>query len=420
MPPPSSPATTAAPPSVAANVSREPAAFGRAFWFTYASNMSLSIAASLLYRYADFIRLLDGTEAWEFHLGLIVGVGMIGGLSMRIAQGVGMDTYGPQRVWLLSSALFSISCLGHLVVDHVDGPLIYLLRILFQISIAGFFGGSITFISGKAPVARMAEVVGNLGTSGFIGMALGSFLSDVILGAGKVSRGQTNQMFLVAAGLGATAWFFSLLAIWGTPTPVVRHRKRPLLRVLKRYSPWPILLIGAATGFGLGMPTIFLRPFLASLDLPGIALFFGVYTGTGFIARLSIRRLPEQLGIQRMIVIGMTILIASVLALLPVTGKWDLIVPAMLVGIAHAMLFPPVVAGGSAAFPLRYRGMGTTLVLAMFDVGNLVGSPTVGAILDIAGNLGWPKYPTMFTSVAVILAIITVIYYVGDRKTDRA
>ena len=43
-------------------------------------------AWSLLYRYADFVRLLGGTE---FHLGWIVGVGMVGSIFMRLALGRG-------------------------------------------------------------------------------------------------------------------------------------------------------------------------------------------------------------------------------------------------------------------------------------------------------------------------------------------
>src|SRR5206468_11092418 len=51
--------------------------YGRAFWLSYLALTSLMIAVSLMYRYADFVTFLGGTE---LELGSVVGVGMIGNL----------------------------------------------------------------------------------------------------------------------------------------------------------------------------------------------------------------------------------------------------------------------------------------------------------------------------------------------------
>ena len=42
--------------------------------------------------------------------------------------------------------------------------------------VAGVFGASITYISTRAPAHRMAEIIGMLGTSGFVGMVAGTML----------------------------------------------------------------------------------------------------------------------------------------------------------------------------------------------------------------------------------------------------
>jgi hypothetical protein len=55
-------------------------AYGRSFWLCFVANTMLTVAVSLLYRYADFVTYLGGGE---FELGLIVGVGTVGGLLMR-------------------------------------------------------------------------------------------------------------------------------------------------------------------------------------------------------------------------------------------------------------------------------------------------------------------------------------------------
>ena len=55
-------------------------AYGAPFWFTYLANASLMVAVSLLFRYADFVEFLGGSE---LQLGLIVGAGMVGALAIN-------------------------------------------------------------------------------------------------------------------------------------------------------------------------------------------------------------------------------------------------------------------------------------------------------------------------------------------------
>ena len=90
----------------------------------------------------------------------------------------------------------------------------------------------------------------------------------------------------------------------------------------------------------------------------------------------------------------------------------------MFAGIAHAFLFPSVVGGGSTQFPPQYRGLGVTLMLSMIDLGVLIGAPLAGLILEGAGHTGLPPYPTMFIVMAVIIAMVGMIYFVstGRRK----
>ena len=182
------------------------------FWLAYASNLTLMIAHSLLFRYADFVLYLGGSE---FRLGWIVGLGMLGCLAMRLAQGVGIDRYGPRTMWVASTALFAVSCFGHLAISNVDGPAIFLLRIAYNCAIAGFFGASITFISAHAPVTRMAEVVGMLGTSGFMAMVIGAWIGDLLLGQTPIEMSRLQWMFSLAGALGLVSMTLGWLATRG-------------------------------------------------------------------------------------------------------------------------------------------------------------------------------------------------------------
>jgi MFS family permease len=383
------------------------AAYGPPFWLTYGANASMMVAVSLLYRYSDFVQLLGGSE---WHLGWIVGVGMVGSISMRLFQGLGIDRYGPKQVWIWSNVALLVSLAGHLTVTRADSPWIFVLRILFQTSLAGVFGASITYISRGAPLARVAEIVGTLGTSGFVGMMAGTTLGDWIC-PHHPARGDVDRLFLAALAMGAVSFCFCLAATRGH-TPPIKRRMPPLGWLLRRYHPGWVLSMGVATGFGIGLPTVFLRPYLAELNIANMAVFFWAYNITAFITRISIRQLPARVGIRPMILAGLTSLSISMVLYLVVRQPWTLVVPALFTGIAHALLFPAIVAGGSTSFPTRFRGLGTTLMLAMVDVGGMFGNPVIGGILHFSERAGWPRFTTMFLAVAGMLLCVAMVYAV--------
>ena len=391
-------------------------AYDLPFWMAYLANTAMMVAVSVLFRYADFVFYLGGAE---FELGLIVGVGMLGAISMRVLQGVGIDRYGPRIIWIGSLLLFIISTLGHLTVTEVNGAAIYLARMVMTVGIAGAFGASITYVSLRVPEVRMAEMIGMLGSSGFVGLALGPVLGDYLFMSGESSAVEIRRMFLLSSAMAALSLLFAAAATRGEIRRVKR-RRLPMHRLLRRYHPGPLLLVAVAMGIGVGLPHVFLRAYTAELNIPGIRTFFLIYAGTAFGVRVATRRITQQLGIRAVIAMGLGFLSVSMLLYLAVTREALLAIPAVFAGIAHAFLFPAVVAGGSGSFPSRYRGLATTLVLGMFDVGNLLGQPSVGGIVHLAKNADLPAYPTMFICIAAILAFINLVYLWTSRNGRRA
>jgi MFS family permease len=381
----------------------------------YVANLLVMVAIALLYRYADFVTLLGGTE---FHLGWIVGVGMVGSLLMRLLLGTGIDRYGPRRVWLCSLIVFAAVCFAHLSITRYDTPAIYVLRVLFCLALAGIFGSSMTFISGRVPLVRMAEMVGMLGTSGFVGMVLGTQLGDLLCGTQSLQRWQIDRMFLVAGALGTCAVVFAGLATRGLPRPQAR-RHPPIARLLRRYQPGTVLLVGVALGAGLGLPATFLRTYAAELGIARIGLFFAVYAPTAIATRVLTRRLPERVGLAPMILLGLGLLAVTQLLFLPVRSEWMFLVPGIGYGIAHAILFPAMVAAGTRFFPEQYRGLGMMLTLSAYDLGQLTGAPTAGAILHYSVRLGLPSYPTLFVSMAAALALVATVYALSCRPAKH-
>ncbi|MCE5269430.1 MAG: MFS transporter, partial [Planctomycetaceae bacterium] len=269
---------------------------------------------------------------------------------------------------------------------------------------------------------------GMLGTAGFLGWMGGALLGDLLLGSLSVGRTHVVAMFLVAGLLGLCSIPFALLATRlekATQTASVAHDRRGAARVqdrslvslLRRYNPGVVLAVGVAMGIGLGLPATFLRPYANGLHIPRIGVFFMVYAVAAIVTRVVTRRWVARFGPRPIIVWGMAGMAASVLMFLLVRAEWHLIVPAIGFGCSHAVLFPSVVAAGSATFPLENRGLATLLILATWDAGQLIGAPAAGALVHYSPLAGLPPYPTMFLVTAVPLVLAGVWYAVSSRRS---
>lgn len=371
---------------------------------------------SLLFRYADFVTLLGGTE---FHLGWIVGVGMVGSLATRLVLGSCIDRYGTKIVWLASTLLFSATCFTHLAIASHAGVAIYLLRIAFCCTIAGIYGASMTFVSSRTPNERMAELIGMLGTAGFTGTVVGTLLGDFLLGSVTVDPTQVRWMFVAAGSAGLLSFPFAWLSVRNETRPKC-HAGPSVVTLLRQHASGTVLVVGVAMGLGLGLPQTFLRTYAAELDIPRIGLFFLVYAGAAIITRVLTRRWPERFGARPIIVLGMAGAALSLALFLLVDAEWQLVVPAVGFGFSHAILFPAVVAVGSVAFPARNRGLATLLVLAAWDLGQVIGAPAVGVLLRYSEFAGLPPYPTMFLAVASLLALVGLWYAARTREAAVA
>ena len=390
--------------------------------FAFVTNVFQLIAVSLLFRYSDFVNVSGGDE---WHLGWIVGLASVGAIGFRLFQGSAIDRFGPGGIWLLSLAGEIVALLWHLRIDSVSGIEVYAARTLFATSLAGTFGSWLSFISLQAPSKRVAEVIGVVGSSGFVGMAIGPVIGDWLFRNAVVDRNTVNMMFLVAAAMASLAWLTAALAVLlardhhafadhrsrSTPWP-----RRGSLRLVWNRRPGMILVMGMLMGLAIGFPGTFLRPLAEQHGIASIRTFFVTYNIVAFISRLLFRRAPQVLGLKPTILIGFGFMAVSMLLYLPVKSASDFWMPAVAGGLAHSFLFPSVVASCTHRFPIQQRGLATHLILAMYDSGTLIGMPLVGLIVTRAREVGWPPYPAAIATLCGLIVITSVVYLVVDRE----
>ncbi len=382
--------------------------YGAAFWIAYVANLLLVTANALIFRFADFVDLLHGTAMTT---GLIVGVGTGVSVLVRIWLGRVIDHQGPRYVWLGSAAAFVVACLAFVPLDSI-GPAIFAVRMLYACGISGMFSCSVIHLCTGVPAERRAELIGTLGTSGFIGILLGPQIGDWLFRVIEPGRFQYEVMFLTAGVLGIGYLLIVALLTQHSPRPEP-HDPLPLGRMLVEY--WPGTLVAVAMMMGLAqvVPFTFLTRLRFERDLSGIGTFFLFYSPTAIVLRLLGRRWPERLGRRKAALIGLACVSASMLLYLFVEREWDLVWVALVAGTGHALLFPSVTTLGAESFPERYRATGTTLILSFVDVGTLCGAPVLGAVIDRFG------FNAMFCVTAATVALVAVSFAVSSLLQAR-
>jgi MFS family permease len=384
--------------------------YDRSFWMAYVANVALVTANALTFRFAELVAWLGGTERTA---GTIVATGVAFGLIGRLFLGQAIDRYGTRLLWTANSVLFTVGCLGFLAAGDISWVL-YAARVAFALGLGGMFTASIVYIQNRVPPARRTEVIGVLGSSGFVGMIIGSQLADAyfrFLPLSEATAVRWGRMF----GLGEAAAISTMagiqlrfVALFGTAallglfyigvvvslTRRDTHR-RPYLtpaahHLMARYWPGMVLLVAIMMGTAFAVTTVFLTRFATHLGLSGTGAFWTAYAVVAFTARLLTRQWSRTVGRHRMIVIGL-LAHAAGFAMLPwIRWEWQFAFPAASCGFAHALLFPAVVSLGTGAFPRIFRGTGTTLILGFFDIGYMVSAPLLGWIIDsFSGGAGF-------------------------------
>lgn len=156
----------------------------------------------------------------------------------------------------------------------------------------------------------------------------------------------------------------------------------PALKLLMHYWPGRVVAVAMTMGMGFALTTVFLTRFATARHIEGIRTFFTIYALVALVFRLPGTRWARAIGRHKTILLGLAGNALGHLSLPWVTREWQFLVPALACGFGHALLYPAIVSLGAGAFPRRYRGLGTTLVLGLIDLGTAVSPPILGAIID--------------------------------------
>jgi MFS family permease len=383
--------------------------YNKVFWLSYAANAAMVTANALTFRFAEFVSHLGGDEVTA---GAIVSAGMIGALVARLGMGQTIDHYGTRIVWPAASVLFIAACTMFVVGNELSWVL-YAARVTFAVGLAGMVTCSMVHIQNQVPAYRRTEVIGSLGSSGFIGMIAGTQFGDMIFHF--VPDGRLRYVILFGSAL-VLALFYLVTVVMltlrdGHEPP---ERSQAAHKLLFRFWPGNVVLAAIMIGVAFTVISVFLTRFATSRRLGGIGPFFASFCVWAFFLRVIARRWSRTIGRHRLILLGLTGQAIGMATLPWVTRSWQFMFPAIGYAFGHALLFPSVVSLGAGAFPKEYRGTGTTIVLGFTEIGAMISAQPLGWMIVEHG------FGPMFLSVSIAGLLVAGIYFATEaRKHDE-
>lgn len=402
------------PTSVESDLKALSGVYGRTFWLAYLANSALVMANALTFRFAELVHFLGGSESV---VGDIVALGTLVAVAVRLSVSHVLDDYGTRRLWPICSLLFIGGCVMFLGATQAVWVL-YVARIAYYVGLTGMFACSMTHIQNHVPASRRTEIIGNLGSSGFVGMILGSNLGDAILYA--VAEPQM-QFLILFGGAGLIGLFYLTIVLMLTRDEIAEEKARSpvAFRLMLRFWPGTVVLAAMTMGLGVTATQTFLTRFATSQKIEGIGLFFTGYAISAFVFRLLVQNWSRTIGRHWMLVRGLMGHTLGHFLLAQVSEGWQFILPSIVCGFGHALLFPAVVSLGSGSFPRECRGAGTAIILGFADFGALVFSPVLGRIGD---QYGFPALYFTSSGIALLTAFgyATIAYQHEDEETAQS
>ena len=374
--------------------------YNRRFWIAYAANVLLVASNAVTFKFADLVDLLGGSKE---QTGEIIRFGLYGAVGVRLVLGQCMDRYGIGRCWQVGSLVTLIGAAGIATVEslgwQLDGS-----RLVYAAGLAVLFSCSMAHIQNEVPPRFRTEVIASLGSSGFIGLMVGTLIADAI---GRLTEPTlVRYEFLFGATAVFQAVYLAMVSVltWRDRRPSGGFPTPPAWTLMRRYWPGSVVLCGLFMGAGYNSTSVYLTQFSEERGFSGISAFFVAYAISAFVFRVLSRTWSYAVGRYKLTLIGVLAQAAGFAVIPLVWAEWALTIPALIIGFGHALLFPAVVSLGTRRYPKRYRGTGTTLTLAFFDIGALALAPAMGWVIDAFG------YPPMYWATAAMALAVAAAF----------
>ena len=370
--------------------------FTRQFWLACAMHFSGAMGTSLFILFPLFVRSLGGSE---LTIGVYAGVGGAAAVAARFPVGRLLDSQGRRRVLAAAGLMQVTSWLGFLLVGSLGAWSV------LCVALNGAAGGSLfaayfTYASDIIPATRRSQGFAWFGTWGMLPNGLGPLLGELL-----ISRSGFAAYFMVAAACSTISLGFSRLlpeahavGHLDAPEGIAHQRALPVRRLLALLS--ITFVFGAATNSLF----TFLAPFAHTHGQGTVGSFFMSYALAAVTVRVLTGHLPDRIGLRRVLVPAFVGYAVGLLLIVRVDSRLALIAVGALCGAGHGYAFPILSVLVVERVSAVQRGRAVSWFTAMFDLGNTLANPLLGALAE------WASYRVMFsTSGLCMLALAALV-----------
>lgn len=390
-------------------VSRE-ALYTGGFWHLCAVHFTGAMAAALYILFPLYVRALGGSE---FTIGLYAGIAMAAAVAIRWPVGKLLDSGRRWAVLWSASALHLVSWLLLFFTGSIG---VWLAAVVVLHGLAGgtLFATYFTVANDVIPASRRAEGIAMFGVFGMLPNGLGPAVGELAM-----ARGGFPAYFAAASAFGAVSLVLISFLPRRRPHGVHGHEGRAATGLVTLLRPVAmLLLVTLLFGWSVNAVFTFIAPFVHDTTDGTASPFFLAYSITSVLVRVLGGRIPDRLGLHRVLLPCLVIYAGAVAAL-----AWFQLAPPLVpigiaCGIGHGYAFPILTAMVVARTPPAAYGMALSFYTAMFDLGGTLGSPLLGAIAHSYG------YPAMFGVTAAVMGVAVVLaakyqdQYSGLRAED--
>lgn len=381
--------------------------FSPAFTLVFFANLFMGMAFFLFVHFPGF---LDELGASEVEIGVIFGVTAVASILVRPQIGTVMDRRGRRPVVLTGNILNIAITASYLTISGL-GPGVYAIRIVHGLAVAMLFTAFTTLAADLVPSDRRTQGLALFGISGLMPIALGGVIGDVVL-----ERSGYDAVFLTATAFALAAGLLSLpVRDVRAPAPDDGEGAPSFLAALRRPALRPLWWVTLVFSVSLTGYFAFLRTFVDETGLGSVGGFFAAYAVTAIVLRAVAGWLPDRFGAKTVLYPALAVFAAGFVVLASAGSDLAVSVAGALCGAGHAYMFPITYALIVERSRATELGSAVSIFTGLFDVGTLMGGPTLGVIIGLAG------YPTMFLAAGAWVVVGTVVFALldGDLPVRR-
>jgi len=378
--------------------------FTGAFFLAWVANF---LHAMALHTYVHLGGFLEGLELSELWIGIVIGTLSLVAIASRPAIGWTMDERGRRAVILLGGVANVLACLAYLRIEDF-GPWLFAVRVLHGIGQAAVFSGMFTYAADIVPASRRAQGIALFGISGMLPLALGGLIGDFV-----IVDDDYRVMFQLTAAFAFGGLLCTLPLRESKPPRVEGELRIGYLETLASPALRPLWFIGTTYAFGLSAYFAFLKTYVEFTGIGTIGLFFSTYSAAAILLRVVAGRLPERLGYKRVMFPALGAAAVGLVLVAYSSQAWHLAAAGVLCGIGHGYTFPILSAMVVERARANERGAAVSLFTALFDLGILIGSPSLGLAIGFGG------YTFMYALAAGILGAAVLVFARWDATVDQ-